>query len=233
MAEATKKNEQEEEIAKKWWAENTPKWAKAYIVAELKKDESDSMTDYFHASTSKRLLLAWSASDRLNFKEMRQAGMQAPKEIENLADLEEDRYHRILGNYYRGWTIRKYTIGGFQGYDQKFVCDPDNVRLKSAHHYNLDEPTQPTGAVCKLNEANGGIEIYFNSKPSTAVLDDLKEEGFRWGKFNKCWYRKDTPHARTVASKYADIPTEVNQDGLLVEAQENAGVDNWAQQNGI
>lgn len=233
-----RESEAQAEIARKWWADNTPKWAKAYIVAELKKDESDSMSDYFHASTSRVLLLAWSASDRLNFKEMREAGKQIPKEIENLDELKEDRYHRILGNYYHGWTIKKYRIGGFNGYsEQVCVADPDNVRLKSTHHYK-DEPTaqQPTGgkiALCKLNSAKGGIELYFNSKPSQAVLDDLKSKSWRWSKFNKCWYRLDNPIARQQAAKYADIPTESTQDGLLVEAQENAAQDNWAQANGI
>lgn len=232
--EAQKKNEQEEEIAKKWWAENTPKWAKAYIVAELKKDESDSMTDYFNASTQKRLLLAWSASDRLNFKEMREAGRGIP-EFENIDELKEDRYKRILGNYYHGWTIRKYTIGGFQGYDQKFVCDPANVRLKKDITPKAQEGAQPTGdkiALCKLNSAKGGIELYFNNKPAQAVLDDLKAKSWRWSKFNKCWYRLDNPIARQQAAKYADIPQEeVNHDGAMVQAQEEAVFDTFAANN--
>ncbi len=227
-AEANRIREEKEEQAKKWWAENTPKWAKGYIVAEFKKNESDSMTDYFAASTQKRVLIAWSASDRLNFKEMRQAG-EVMTEIENLNDLEEDRYHRILGNYYSGWTIKKLGIGNT--YYQMF----DEVRIKASAPQSIQgaEPTGDKIAVCKLNEAKGGIEIYFNSKPSTAVLDDLKANGFRWGKFNKCWYKHDTPQARQIVAKYATIPTQSTQDGLLVEAQENAGIDNWAQENGI
>lgn len=228
-----KEADDKRELARKWWAENVPSWAKAYIVAELKKDESDSMSDYFHASTSRVLLLAWSASDRLNFKEMRQAGEGIP-EIENLSELKEDRYHRILGNYYHGWTIKKYTIGKFNGYSEQLcVVDPENIRIKK-----ISAPTgaQPTGdkiALCKLNSAKGGIELYFTSKPSQSVLDDLKAQSWRWSRFNKCWYRLDNPIARQQAAKYADIPTESTQDGLLVQAQENAAQDNWAQANGI
>ena len=235
-AQAEKEQKEKEEIARKWWADNTPKWAKAYIVAELKKDESDSMSDYFHASTSRVLLLAWSASDRLNFKEMRQAGEGIP-EIENLSELKEDRYHRILGNYYHGWTIKKYTIGNsFNAYtEQMCVSDPANIRIKEITPM-APSGAQPTGdkiAICKLNAERGGIELYFNSKPAQAVLDDLKGKSWRWSKFNKCWYRLDNPIARQQAAKYADIPTESTQDGLLVEAQENAAQDNWAQANGI
>jgi len=229
IAKERLEGEQRTEIAKKWWADNTPKWAKAYIVAELKKDESNSMEDYFHASTSKTLLLAWSTTDRLNFKEMREAGKQAPKEIENLAELEEDRYKRILGNYYHGWTIKKYRIGSY-GYNDSFVADPENVRLKGSHHYNL-EPTGDKIAVCKINEAKGGIEIYFNSKPAQSILDDLKANGFRWGKTNKCWYKIDNSAARAVVSKYATVPEEGGHDGGMVQANEEAGADNWAQAN--
>lgn len=189
--------------AKKWWADNTPSWAKGYIVAELKVDKSDSMTDYFHASTSKTLLLSWSSTDRLNFAEMRKAGEGIP-EIENLAELKEDRYHRILGNYYHGWTIKKCRIGGFNGYNDDFVSDPENIRLQKV----ANEPTGDKIALCKLNTAKGGIEIYFNSKPAQSVIDDLKANGFRWGKFNKCWYKIDTTSARSVASKYATIPED-------------------------
>jgi len=220
------------EIAKKWWADNTPKWAKAYIVAELKKDESDSQSDYFNASTQKTLLLAWSASDHLNFKEMREAGRQAPKEIENLDELKEDRYHRILGNYYHGWTIRKYRIGS--GWNTSYVSDPENVRLKSGHVYNLPEQqfeSDDSGTRVVLNTEKQGVEIYFKTRPNDATLNDLKANGFRWGKTNKCWYKKDNIQAREVAARYGMIPTESNDDGLLVEAQENAGADNWAQVN--
>lgn len=224
-AQQQKEQNEKAEIAKKWWAENTPKWAKAYIVAELKKDESDSMSDYFHASTSKTLLLAWSASDRLNFKEMREAGRGIP-EFENIDDLKEDRYHRILGNYYHGWTIKKCRIGG-SDWSTQFVADPENIRLKKEIAQTTEQPTGDKIALCKLNTAKGGIELYFTSKPAQAVLEDLKAKSWRWSKFNKCWYRLDNPIARQQAAKYADIPQEeVNNDAGLVQAQENAYVDN-------
>lgn len=229
-AAATREREEKEAIARKWWADNTPKWAKAYIVAELKKDESDSMSDYVHASTSKTLLLAWSASDRLNFKEMREAGRGLP-EIENIDELKEERYHRILGNYYHGWTIKKCRIGGFNGYsEQMCVADPENIRLKKEITPMAPTGDQPTGdkiAVCKLNTAKGGIELYFTGKPAQSVLDDLKAKSWRWSRFNKCWYRLDNPIARQHAAKYANVPQEeeVNQDAALVQAQEDAATN--------
>ncbi len=227
--------EERQQKAKIWWAENTPKWATSFIVAEFKKDESDSMSDYFHASTQKRLLLAWSASDRMNFKEMRQAALNAEETKSIIDGLEDDKYHRICGNYYHGWTVKKYRIGSMNSWNDDFVADPENIRLpkESASVSSAPAPLGNYPAACKLNKSKGGIEIYFNSKPSTATLDHLKANGFRWGKFNKCWYRTDCEAARRIVEKYAAIPEdeETNQDGLMVEANENAGIDNWAQQN--
>lgn len=232
-AEINKANEERRQKAAIWWKENTPSWAKAYIVAELKKDESDSMSDYFHASTAKTLLIAWSASDRLNFKEMREAGRGIP-EIENVDELKEDRYKRILGNYYSGWTIKKYRLGNGTSWTEEFAGDPDCIRLKK--EIAPVAGAQPTGdkiATCKLNPSKGGIELYFPGKPSPTVLDDLKANGWRWSRFNSCWYKLDNSIARRVASKYAAIPEEqeVNQDGALVQVQEDAVFDTFAANN--
>ncbi len=96
------------------------------------------------------------------------------------------------------------------------------------------EGIAPTGdkiATCKLNPSKGGIELYFNSKPQSSVLDDLKANGWRWSRFNSCWYKLDNSIARRTASKYAEIPNTLNaterlQDLELVNAQEEAAVEN-------
>jgi len=223
-----KANEERREKAAIWWKENTPTWAKAYIVAELKKDESDSMSDYFNASTSKTLLLAWSTTDRLNFAEMRKAALNAPETKEVIDTLKDDKYHRIIGNYYSGWTLKKYKVGTGKSWTEEFVGDPDVLRLPK--ETPREEMTFEGDAKIVLNSAKQGIEIYFKSKPSTEVLDEIKAEGFRWAKFNKCWYKKDTVQARQVASKYGKVPEE-GHDGGMVQANEEAGADNWAQAN--
>jgi len=221
-------NEERRERAAIWWKENTPAWAKAYIVAEFKKDESDSMTDYFHASTSKTLILAWSASDRLNFAEMRKAALNAPETKDLVETLKEDRYHRILGNYYHGWTIKKYNVGTGRSWTDEFAGDPEVIRLPK--ETPREAMTFEGDAKIVLNSEKQGIEIYFKAKPSTEVLDEIKANGFRWGKFNKCWYKRDTPQARQVASKYGTVPDE-DHAGSMVQANEDAGADNWAQAN--
>jgi hypothetical protein len=44
----------------------------------------------------------------------------------------------------------------------------------------------------KVNEKLNGIELYFTGKPSEGTRELLKENGFRWSKYNKCWYTKQS-----------------------------------------
>lgn len=96
------------------------------------------------------------------------------------------------------------------------------------------EGAAPSGnkiATCKINQEKKGIELYFNSKPASAVLDDLKANGWRWSRFNSCWYKLDNSIARRTASKYAEVPNTLNAserlaDAGLVEAQEEAAIAN-------
>lgn len=54
-------------------ASDVPKWAQSVIVAELHKNDSDLMTDYFNHTTEKTVLLAFSKHNRDLFSEMRKA----------------------------------------------------------------------------------------------------------------------------------------------------------------
>lgn len=73
------------------------------------------------------------------------------------------------------------------------------------------------------NEAKGGVEIYFPSKPSTAVLDSIKASGFRWGKFNKCWYARVSARTIETAAKYGSLPSSLTGND---NDQQNNDFDN-------
>ncbi len=60
------------------WKEFTPEWAKGYLVAELRRNDSDIMTDYFSYSITEKVLLGFSRSDRNNFSEMRKMATTFP-----------------------------------------------------------------------------------------------------------------------------------------------------------
>lgn len=87
-----------------------------------------------------------------------------------------------------------------------------------------------SGEAAKIvhNEGKDGIEIYFPSKPNVAVLDNIKSNGFRWGKFNKCWYARVSSRSLATAEKYGSLPSTLSPEALEAE-HEAAGVRGYVQ----
>lgn len=68
-----------EERGKLLFDKYIPATAKALIVAERHKDESDSQSDYFAHTTTDTIILAWSAHTKDLFAEMRKAAAKIPE----------------------------------------------------------------------------------------------------------------------------------------------------------
>lgn len=95
-----------------------PDLAQAVIVAELVQDESDSMTDYFGSTTTRRVILGFSTHTRNLFPEMRKAAKNHP-DTAHLANAPKDAEHRenysmgggmflkMTGRHRDGWRVRK------------------------------------------------------------------------------------------------------------------------------
>ncbi len=94
----------------------------AVIIAELRQDESDSMTDYFGSRPLRRVVLAFSKHDRRIFSEMRKAAAKSTvTEIQELATAPAEFEHRenysmghgiYLGTYFdhNGWKVYKTSF---------------------------------------------------------------------------------------------------------------------------
>jgi len=50
-----------------------------------------------------------------------------------------------------------------------------------------------------FNKELNGIELYFDKKPLQTIIDSLKNAGFRWHKFKKCWYAKQSEKTLKIA----------------------------------
>lgn len=63
-----------------------------------------------------------------------------------------------------------------------------------------------------FNTEKNGIELYFKGKPSDEIRENLKANGFRWARFNKCWYCKDSEEKREFLRKigWLEVDTEKN-----------------------
>lgn len=107
-------------------------------------------------------------------------------------------YLKATSRYRTGWKIRKdsYRSGDNGDWD-------DRVYESLALRCVLPEPgktstqaeratTQVEGVAVTINEEKNGVEVRFPEKPASSVLSELKSNGWRWSRFNACWYNKQT-----------------------------------------
>ncbi len=60
------------------------------------------------------------------------------------------------------------------------------------------------GAIIRKDFTDDRLKIIFDGKPAQNVITSLKQSGFRWSPFLKCWCRKLTPNAWWVAKKLCE-----------------------------
>lgn len=76
------------------------------------------------------------------------------------------------------------------------------------------------------NAEKDGIEIFFDDKPDQALRDRLKSNGFRFGKYKKCWYAKYTPERWEFAISLVEITTSAPVTPSEVPIIETTAADN-------
>ena len=131
-------------VGRERFAALLPPTAKAVIVAELRQDESDHMTDYFAYRTVRTVILGFSSHTRDLFSEMRKHASNFP-ETAYLAEANEEYEHRekysmgagyYLGqSKYYGWIIHKSPIYNRERTIEDFAYiagDEANIRLSNA-----------------------------------------------------------------------------------------------------
>ncbi|KND06199.1 hypothetical protein CHCC20491_1837 [Bacillus paralicheniformis] len=69
-----------------------------------------------------------------------------------------------------------------------------------------------TAVTYTLNEEKNGVEIRFSSKPSEEVREQMKAAGFRWSRYSKCWYAKQSDSTISLAKKLSshDLKSQEN-----------------------
>ncbi len=172
-----------------------PEDALGVIVARLKQDDSDTMTDYYAHSVQRTVILGFSKHKRDLFSEMRK---HAPnfEETAYLAEFNEDYEHRekysmgdgyYLGeSKYCGWIIEKVSV-----YDRKRTIEEfayiagneDNIHINGQDKpNNSTTPSDSTGTGkdgCTLVEYSAKAVAVFGDTKS--IKDELKAMG---GRFN-------------------------------------------------
>ncbi len=185
--------EQVKSVGRRRFAEILPPDAKAVIVAKLKQDESDHMTDYFASSTVRTVVLGFSKHTRDIFSEMRKYAPNLP-ETAYLAEPNEDYEHRekysmgagyYLGeSKYHGWIIQKIPIYKRERTIEDFAYtagNEDNIRLESPKpERTRQEQGQTTaqGEFILVDYSEKAIALFGDTKP---IKDRLSDIG---GRFN-------------------------------------------------
>ncbi len=221
-------------------AVTVPGWAQAAIVAKLKERHPsyDPMTDYFpHPQTARRVLLAWSHKDRNDMQELTAAADSNP-------DIDVDRTEKYTEGGYNG-----YFLGGDSPYSTGWIIQKVSIEegKKAAIEENrakTDVPYTPAPAahnqgemLVNLNAARQGIEVKFANRPDPGVLDTLKRNGFRWSKFQKLWYAKDTERTRAFVRSLgwtgdaAAATGDRDYGGDMLDASMEQAADTWAHNN--
>lgn len=97
------------------------------------------------------------------------------------------------------------------------------VKSETVNAEAVTSTTEGT-ATLTINNDKNGIEIAFTSKPSTNVIEALKENGFRWSKFSKVWWTKQTADRLKFAQMFVDAYNSIKTEEPA-PAQEKAEVE--------
>ena len=84
--------------------------------------------------------------------------------------------------------------------------------------------------MCKvlLNSELNGVELYFNGKPSQAVREEMKINGFRWNGKKVCWYAKQNNKTIALADKLGNENLEVSTVKIAKKVKEVNTIDLWS-----
>jgi hypothetical protein len=170
-----------------------PADAKAIILAELHRDESDMMTDYFGYGTERTVILGFSTHAKDLFSEMRKYATHfegtAYLAEENNAYEHREKYTGGAGYYlgkskYSGWTVTKERFyGSREQYIDRYALiagDEANIHVRSKN--NAPETEKSTESIAGdfiiVDYSEKALALFGDTKP---VKDRLKTLG---GRFN-------------------------------------------------
>jgi|GEM_PF-1957962 len=87
---------------------------------------------------------------------------------------------------------------------------------------NTSEVETSNTITMKLNDDKNGVELYFTDKPSEEIRTELKVNGFRWSRFNKCWYSKQNKDTLALAEKLtnSNVETAENTEPVQIDVPE-------------
>lgn len=77
-----------------------------------------------------------------------------------------------------------------------------------------------------FNEEKNGIELHFTGKPSQEIREQIKSNGFRWSKYQKIWYSKDTEERREFLKSVGFLDNESNSNEPITVSEVEKNIKN-------
>ncbi len=179
-------------IGRQRFAEILPENAQGVIVARLKQDDSDSMTDYYASSVQRTVIIGFSKHKRDIFSEMRKHASNF-EDTAYLAEFNAEYEHRekysmgdgyYLGeSKYSGWIIEKVPVYSRERTIEDFAYTAGNeanicikIAPKTAETPPPVEPT--TGDYTIVDYSEKAVAIFGDTR---AIKEQLSALG---GRFN-------------------------------------------------
>lgn len=72
-----------------------------------------------------------------------------------------------------------------------------------------------------FNQEKNGIELHFTDKPSKEIREQIKANGFRWSKYQKIWFAKDTEPRRKFLKSIGFSNSDNNNESITSEVEKN------------
>lgn len=215
--DARRKQEHNDRIAKEREQEEAnlaalgpvPAGAAALIVAELHENDCDSLRDHFGRKIIKRVAIGWRFSKREDFRALRAAaesypptahlGTEAAKTIEH-----RENYSGGMGYYLKhgsrydtGWAVYSDTCWKPLHGSWEFAIPSRNSTVTA--------PANIVAGKCtiSINLEKAGIEIRFEARPTDDVLNQIRGAGWRWSRYNRCWYTRNSDESLAWATQFA------------------------------
>ncbi|MCD7909538.1 MAG: hypothetical protein LUH04_18015 [Clostridium sp.] len=186
------KKEAIKELGRKRLEEVIPEDVVGVVIACLREDESDSMTDYYGYSVRRKVLLGISNSKRNSFAEMRKMAANF-EETKHLAEYNPEYEHRenysggggyFLGkSRYSGWVIYKECYRTREEHIDDlayYAGDEDNIQVKSATQ-NIQVEADTSNLNLELVEySDRSVAVFGDTKPIKDILGKQLHGLFKW-----------------------------------------------------
>lgn len=113
------------------------------------------------------------------------------------------------------------SIIGLDEVIENEVVENDIIEIEVSEVATQTESIEETGnsITMKINDEKNGVELYFAEKPSEEIRTQLKSNGFKWSRFNKCWYSKQNESTLTLAETLFSGNNEVLETAQLLKIE--------------